>query len=125
MKSSKQKQKFYDKFVKSRAKENEVIYKVYKNLFDAIRNKWKRIYYCEIFAKYKNDIKNAWKFINEIISNTKNKWKDLPEKLVINNTTVIEKQEIAENFNKYFINIDLNLASKIPNEQGFEGLKNI
>ena len=63
--------------------------------------------------------------VNEIISNTKNKQKDLPEKLVINNTTVIEKQEIAENFNKYFINIDLNLASKIPNEQGFEGLKNI
>ena len=53
----------------------------------------------------KNDIKNAWKIINEIISNTKNKQKDLPEKLVINNTTVVEKQELAENLNKHFTNI--------------------
>ena len=81
----------------------------------------KRTYYSELFAKYKNDIKNTWKIINEIISNTKNKRKDLPEKLVINNTTVVEKQEIAENLNKYFTNISPNLASKIPNEQeGFE-----
>ena len=31
----------------------------------------------------------------------KNRQEDLPEKLVINNTTFIEKQEIAENLNKY------------------------
>ena len=43
----------------------------------------------------KNDIKNTWKFIKEITSNTKNKRKDLPEKSAINNTTVVEKQEIA------------------------------
>ena len=43
----------------------------------------------------KNDIKNTWKFIKEITSNTKNKRKDLQEKIVINNTTVVEKKEIA------------------------------
>ena len=37
MKSSKQKQKLYNKFLKSRTKENEVIYKAYKNLFEVIR----------------------------------------------------------------------------------------
>ena len=63
-------------------------------------------------------MKSTWKIINEIISNTKNKRKDLPEKLVIYNTTVAEKQEIAENLNKYFTNIGPNLTSKIPNEQG-------
>ena len=62
-----------------------------------------------------------WKMLNEIISNTKNKWKDLSEKLVINNTTVAEKQEVSENLNKYFTNIGPNLASIIPKEQrGFE-----
>ena len=34
------------------------------------------------------------------------------------NTTAVEKQEIAENLNKYFANIGPNLTSKIPNEQG-------
>ena len=117
MKFSKQNQKLYSKFLKSRTKENEVIYKAYENLFEAIRTNSKRAYFSELFAKYKNDIKNARKIINEIISNTKNKRKDLPEKLVISNTAVAEKKEIVENLNKYFKNIGLNLASKIPNEQ--------
>ena len=64
------------------------------------------------------NIKNTYKIINETISNTKNKGKDLPGKLVINNTAVVEKKEIAENLNKYFKSIGLNLASKIPSEQG-------
>ena len=71
----------------------------------AIRKNSRRFYYAELFAKYENDIKNTWKIIREIISNTKNKRKDLTEKLVINNTTVVEKEEIAENLNKYFTNI--------------------
>ena len=37
MKFSKQKQKLYNKFLKSRTKENEVMYKGYKNIFEAIR----------------------------------------------------------------------------------------
>ena len=40
------------------------------------------------------------------------------EKLVTRNTPVVEKQEIAENLNKYFRNIGSSLASKIPNKQG-------
>ena len=39
MKSTKQKQKLYNKFLKLRTKENKVIYKAYKNLFWAIRKK--------------------------------------------------------------------------------------
>ena len=99
MKSSKQNQKLCNKFLKWRTKENEVIYKTYKNLFKESQKNQKRTYYSELFTKYKNYIKNTWKIINEIISNTKNKRKDLPEKLVTNNTTVVEKQEIAENLN--------------------------
>ena len=118
MKSSKQKQNLCNKFYKSRTKENEVIYKFYKNLFETVKKKSKRTCCSELFAKYKNDIKNTWKIINKTISNTKNEQKDLPEKLVINNTALVEKQEIAENINNYFTNIDPNLTSKIPNEQG-------
>ena len=81
MKSSKQKQKLYSKFLKLITKENGVIYKAYKNLFETIRKKSKRTYYSELFAKYKNDIKNTLNIINEIISNTKNDRKDLPETL--------------------------------------------
>ena len=53
MKSSKQKEKLYNKFLKSRTKENEVIYKAYKNLFEVIRKKSERTYYSKLFVKYK------------------------------------------------------------------------
>ena len=41
MKSSKQKPKLYNKFLKSGKKENELIYKSYKNLFEASKANWK------------------------------------------------------------------------------------
>ena len=41
MKFFKEKQKLYDKFLKSRTKESEVIYKAYMNLIEAIRKKIK------------------------------------------------------------------------------------
>ena len=62
--------------------------------------------------------------MNKIINNTKSKRKDLPEKLVTNNTTVVEKLEIAENLNKYFTTIGPNLAYKIATTNK-EVLKNI
>ena len=40
------------------------------------------------------------------------------EKSVTRNTTVVEKQEIAENLNKYFTKIGPNLAPKISSERG-------
>ena len=52
MKSSKEKQKLYNKFLKSSTKENEVIYKAYKNLFEAISKKLRKIYYFELLANY-------------------------------------------------------------------------
>ena len=73
MKSCKQKQKLYNKFLKLRTKENDKIYKAYKNLFEAIRKKSERIYKSELLVRYKNGIKNTWEIVNKIISNTINK----------------------------------------------------
>ena len=73
MKSCKQKQKLYNKFLKLRAKENDKIYKAYKNLFEAIRKKSERTYKSELLVRYKNGIKNTWEIVNKIISNTINK----------------------------------------------------
>ena len=51
MKSSKQKQKIYNKLLKSRTKENEVIYKAYKNLFEVIRKKIEKNLLLRIICK--------------------------------------------------------------------------
>ena len=110
IKSSKQKQTLYNKFLKSRTKEYEANYKAYKSLFKTIRKKSKRTYSSDLFAKYKNDMKNILEIMNEIIGNTKN--------TVINNATVAQKQEIVENLDKFFTNVGPILASKMHNEQG-------
>ena len=47
------------------------MYEGYKNLFEVIRKIFKRTYYSELFAKYKNDIKISSIIINEIISTRK------------------------------------------------------
>ena len=42
LKSSKRKQKLYEKFVKKRSPRNENIYKAYKSLFDSLKKKPKK-----------------------------------------------------------------------------------
>ena len=50
-KSSKQKQKLYIKFLKSKNPEDQLIYKSYKNLFKKLRKKSKQNYYSNLLEK--------------------------------------------------------------------------
>ena len=43
LKSSKRKQKFYEKFLRKRTSRNESIYKAYKSLFESLKRKTKRV----------------------------------------------------------------------------------
>ena len=43
LKSSKRKQKFYEKFLRKRTSRNESIYKTYKSLFESLKRKTKRV----------------------------------------------------------------------------------
>ena len=52
-KSSKQKQKFYIKFIKSKNPEDELIYKNYESLVEKLRKKSKQIYYSNLLEKRK------------------------------------------------------------------------
>ena len=56
-KSSKQKQKLYIKFLKSKNPEDELIYKNYKNLFEKLRKKSRQNYYSNLLEKYKDNAK--------------------------------------------------------------------
>ena len=50
-KSSKKKQKLYERFLKKRTPQNEQKYKNYKNLFETIKKKGKKIYYSNKLLK--------------------------------------------------------------------------
>ena len=54
LKSSKRKQKLYEKFVNKRSPRNEKIYKAYKSLFESLKKKSEKNYYTRRLEK-KND----------------------------------------------------------------------
>ena len=51
-KSSKRKQRLYEKYLKIRSKENEKTYKTHKNLFERIKKKMRRKIIIEIKSNY-------------------------------------------------------------------------
>ena len=71
--------------------------------------------------KYKGDIKETWRVIKEVMEKTKLRTNNLPNRIIVNDREIYDKTDIANNFNKYFVNIGPNLANKIPsNENDFE-----
>ena len=91
--------------------------KITKRLFESIKNKSKTNYFNERLVKHQNDIKKTWDVIKEVIGNTKTKSYTLPKKLIVNDVEILDKKSIADHFNKYFINVGPNLATKIPSSK--------
>ena len=78
-KSSKRKQKLYEKFLKKKSPKNEKEYKDYKQLFEKIKKDSKKKYFQEKLSFYKNDIKNTWKTLKDVTGKTKINENRLPK----------------------------------------------
>ena len=118
LKSSKRKQKLYEKYLKNRTILNEQNYKDYKKLFESIKTRSKKNYYRKLIDTYKNDIKRTWDVIKEIIGCKKMKNSSFPKRILIDGLETFDQKVIAEKFNEYFVNVGPNLASKIPQTTG-------
>lgn len=112
--SSKRKQRLYNKFLKNRTAENLAIYKNYKNLFESVKLKSKRNYDRDKLNQYKGNIQKTWNVIKEVIGKRKLCSSKLPSKITLNGTDIYDKNDIARNFNEFFANIGPNLAANIP-----------
>ena len=77
----------------------------------SIRNA-KKLYYESCFNRYKNDIKNTWCTINKILNRSK-QVKSFPQFFREDGIIIDSKLEIANRFNKFFINIGPKLAQNI------------
>ena len=60
----------------------------------------------------KNNLKKTWSIIKDVIN--KKKKSSSSSKFIINGSTVTDNITIARHFNKYFVNVASELASKIP-----------
>ena len=72
-KSSKKKQKLYEKFLKNRTPKNEETYETYKNLFETIKRRSKKKFYLEKLQKFKGDAKKTWSVLRYLESAPQNR----------------------------------------------------
>lgn len=84
--------------------------KVYNSILKKNIREAKTKYYEEIFEQYKNDVKNTWKHINNLISKSNKK---TIRQITVNGGTIKDKQKMADEFNYFFANIGSKLASTI------------
>ena len=113
-KSSKRKQRLYEKFLKRRNDKNEKAYKMYRNFFEKLKLQSKKIYLQNKLKQYESNIKNTWKIVKVLIGKSKVYGDNFLKSLNINKKEITDKKTIAEKFNSYFINVGSKLAAKIP-----------
>ena len=66
--------------MKTRSQKSELEYKNYKNLFETIKKRSKKLHYSKLIIKYKENIKKTWSVIKEAIGKEKNYQQSLPKK---------------------------------------------
>ena len=86
--------------------------KTYNGILKKCIRAAKQIYFELCFKRFKNDIRNTWTTINDILSKTKIPKKS-PTVIVENGVTHTDKQHIANKFNQFFTNIAQTLARDI------------
>ena len=62
----------------------------------------KRNYYFHVFNIHRNNIKQTWNTISETV-NRHRKSRDIPEKIIYNDKTLTNEQDIADSFNSFFL----------------------
>ena len=89
-------------------------FKKYSNRLNYLKNISKKTYFCKHFDLCKGNLKATWKLIGTLIKR-KTKAQSTPLRIVRNNKAYTNNADIADQFNKHFINVGPLLASKIEN----------
>ena len=115
-KSIETKNKFFKKYIKTKDNDLKKVfhdrYKIHRNLLSTLIKQSKKDYYNNFFSKNIGDLKNTWKGIKSIISNS-NTASNAPNCISFNNSILTNPKQIANTFNNYFCSIAQNIQSNI------------
>ena len=97
-------------------------YKVYRNKLTHIKEYAKRLYIKNLVNENKHDTSSLWKILNKIIHLKNVKKNNIPNKMYASKSESAQgPQAISNLFNKYFIEIGVNLASAIETPAIIDG----
>ena len=89
-------------------------FNTYRNILKKVISIAKRMYYVNVFTRFKNNIKQTWKVLYE--TQHKNKFAKMSQRFCHFGKIVDNPQDIANAFNTYFINIGPSIAEQIHSE---------
>ena len=90
--------------------------KAYQRILKNSINEAKRVYHHNLFARYKSDIKKTWSIIKDTRGKKNVQKKDTSE-FIINNKTITNPAEVANEFNKYFVSIGQTLSRNVQSNR--------
>ena len=80
----------------------------------AKKKQTKETFYQSLLKGCQNDMKRRWQIMKDITGKSKFNSDRFPKSINVNGKAMKKNSHITEEFNKYFINLGRNLASKIP-----------
>ena len=107
------KNRLYKIWLHSQTPAAESRYKIYKNKLTTILRTAEKEHYSKLLSDAKGNIKDTWKFLNAAMKKKKSST-EFPTHFELNGTNIVNKQIIADEFNKKKFNVVPNLAMNIP-----------
>jgi hypothetical protein len=98
---------------KAKTDPSYVHYVRYINCYNKLKHFAKTTYYLQLFDEFKNNSKQTWKVLNNLIGKQNDKT-FVPIKFKHNDELISNPQDIANHFCDYFTNVGPGLAAKIP-----------
>ena len=112
--SIKIKTKWLKKFIKSKNNLHYNKYKTYRDKLNSLIRISKRNYYKKYFTEHLQNTKKTWTGINELLGNKRKSLKNNIS-LCVKNNIVTDQINVANTFNKYFIDVAENLSVNLEN----------
>lgn len=110
--SIKRKNMLFHKMKKHNSTENTNIYKRYRNTLNWSLKKAERNYISELLKSNQHNMRKTWGIIKQVIN--KKRSSSYPDYFTINSKNISDKKQIAQGFNKFFVNIGHELSKSIP-----------
>ena len=88
----------------------------YKNLLRVLLRKAEKNYFYKQFHKYRNNSKNTWKVINEVINKNKGKNTCIPKVVSSMENPILKIEDckqISNEFNIFFVNVEKSVSKTI------------